>query len=144
MVLSGLDPWLELRDLSRDELLKRLGASRDDVHPGVAYEGLKDVDRVHVEGAHPAHFYLRGDRVTMIYSGEPPVGDVAALQEALGGPGTELNSRAGKRAVLHAYPEQGIAFSVQDDEVDFVEVFPPMALERYEAEVYRDPGPFVE
>ena len=37
-----------------------------------------------------------------------------------------------------------MAFSADGDEVEFLEVFPPTTLERYESEIYREPGPFVE
>ena len=44
---------------------------------------------------------------------------------------------------MHAYPEQGVAFSAEDGRVQFVELFPPLPPERYQAEIYKDPGPFI-
>jgi hypothetical protein len=143
MAASGLEGWRSLLERSRRQLMEQLGANEGHVHAGVAYEGLGGLDRVYVPSAHPAHFYLAGDHVAIIYSADSPVQDAAALQAVLGGAGLELRSRAGSRAVMHVYPAEGIAFSAEDGRVQFVELFPPLTPERYRAEIYRDPGPFI-
>lgn len=44
---------------------------------------------------------------------------------------------------MYAYPERGIAFATDGERVELLEVFRPTTLERYEAEIYRDPGEFI-
>lgn len=140
-----LEEWLTLRALSRDELVQRVGASRPDVAEGVAYQGLRPVDRVQLPGERPAYAFFRGDELVMLYAGRGALKDISrASLEADLGDGHELRSRAGKRSLLHVYPDRGVAFSADGDEVEFLEVFPPTTLERYESEIYREPGPFVE
>ena len=54
-----------------------------------------------------------------------------------------LRSRAGKRANLLVFAEQGIACSSLNEGLDFLEVFPPRTQREYEARIYLDPGPFI-
>ena len=68
--------------------------------------------------------------------------DPDALMAALGGEGATMRSRAGKRVVQHVYPEAGIAFAAERDEVKLLEIFPPTTQAIYEAEIHKDPGPY--
>ena len=138
-----IDRFAELRDLDRATLLDRVGRTEADVRRDVAYRGLEHVDTVTSQGA---HIYLRGDRVALIYgddlSFESP--SASEMQRALGGEGEMLASPASKRGVVHVYPEHGVAVSEEDDHVQFIEVFPPTTLDRYRAEIYREPPRFIQ
>ena len=136
-----LDQALELRGLSRAELLERAPGAA--VEEDVRYERLRPVARVRATELWPGYFYFDGDRQVMLYAGEPEGADPDALAARLGSGGHELRSRAGKRAVLHVWPERGVAFSEEGGGVDFLEVFEPTTLEDYEARIYADPGPFI-
>ena len=69
--------------------------------------------------------------------------DPNVLMEELGGEGATLRSRAGKRVVQHVYPEAGVAFAAEGDEVKLLEIFPADDAGGDEAEIHKDPGPFV-
>jgi hypothetical protein len=136
----SLDRALELRALTRGELLSR--APDATIEENVRYEKLRPVTRIRVPALWPGYFFFDGDHQVMLYAGEPEGEDPDALAARLGGDGHELRSRAGKRAVLHVWPEQGVAFSEEHGGVDFIEVFAPTTLEDYQARIYDEPGEF--
>jgi hypothetical protein len=136
-----LDQAYALRGLSRDEVLSR--APDAVVEDGVRYERLRPVARVRAPSLWPGFFYFDGDRQVMLYAGAPQDVDPDALAAALGPGAHELRSRAGKRAVLHGWPERGVAFSEEDGAVDFLEVFGPTTLADYSERIYEDPGRFI-
>jgi hypothetical protein len=139
--MSLLERARELRGLSRGALLAR--APDASVDEDVRYEKLRPVARVRAPSVWPGYFYFDGDRQVMLYAGDPSEADPGELAGRLGPGGHELRSRAGKRAVLHVWPEQGVAFSEEGGGVDFLEVFEPTTLEDYEARIYEDPGEFI-
>lgn len=135
-----------LRDLRRDQLLALLQVAPTAVVDHVAYEKLTDVSRVSNPAVFGAHVFLRGDEVVMIYSSSAAYLaklSPASIQQELGGSGTRLRSRAGKTSNQHVFPEQGVAYSESDDQLEFIEIFPPMSLDAYRASIYSDPGPFI-
>lgn len=140
-----LDELQELRELDRAALAARLGAGPEHFEAGVRYERLRPVDCLHVPGAHPAHFYFDGSRLAMIYLGAGALAgvDPAILEPALGEPEAVLASRAGYNSTIRVFATKGVAFSSDDADVEFLEVFPPTTLDRYVAEVYEDPGEFI-
>lgn len=139
--MSRLGELLELRELTLDDAAERFGLSDDDLDRGLRYEGLSELTLAHKPAAHPGYFYFDDGRLAMLYVEAPGI-DAAALQAELGDPEATLRSRAGKGYVQRVYPERGIAYSSKGDHVAFVEVFPPTSLERYEREIYEDPGEF--
>lgn len=136
-----------LRDLDRDEVMRRFAMGPEHVAEDRVYEGLRGVTHLHNPATSPAHFYADGPRVVLVYVADPAaLGDATAatLTAALGGPGHVLRSRQCKHCVLHVYPERGVAFSAEDDEVGFVELFAPTTLADYRRTVYREPPAFVK
>jgi hypothetical protein len=138
----GLDELLGLRELDRAGVEERFGIAN--VADDVRYEGLAGLDRLDPETLH-AHFFFAGDRQVMLYVPEGSLEDAhpAALEAELGPPAAALRSRTGERSAVYAYPERGIAFATDGERVELLEVFRPTTLERYEAEIYRDPGEFI-
>jgi hypothetical protein len=147
-VPTDLAPWVELRDLTRDEIASRFGIGPDQTAEGVKYQGLKGVTRLSNLDRFPGHFFFEPGRETpaMIYIGDRdslrPL-DPGELMHALGGEGVRLGSRAGKRVVQHVYPAAGIAFAAEGDEVKLLEIFPPTTREGYESRIHVEPGPFI-
>lgn len=144
MTLEDLDELLELRGLSRAEIERRLVAGPEHVETGVEYQSLSGVDRVHAP-SHPGDFYFRGDALVMIAVPQEALAELTpeSLEARYGGPGEVLRSRYGRRAKLHAYPEQGVAFVANRGTVAALEVFPPTTLERYRDEIWWEPPAFV-
>jgi hypothetical protein len=139
---ADLGDLFAVRGLSRDEVAQRFGI--EEVVEDVRYEGLEDVDRLDAD-ALPGHFFFRGDEQVMLYVPQHALEDAhpQALEAEFGEPAAALRSRAGDRSDLLVYPDRGIAFSTNGDRVDLLEIFPPTTLERYKAEIYRDPGEFI-
>jgi hypothetical protein len=143
-VLAGyeLADLLALRELSRDELEARFGAVETDPH--VRYEGLEHVDRLHFD-AFPGHFYFRGDELAMLYVPRSALRDASLedLQRELGEPAATLSSRTGEESSLLVYPERGLAFATDGEQVEILEVFPPTTRKAYLAAVYDPPPEFI-
>ena len=144
-VVAGyqLADLLALRGLSRADLQARLGALATD--PGVAYERLSGVDRLHDPAAFPGHFYYRGDDQQMLYVPRSALkdADLGELRSALGEPAATLSSRTGEDSTLYVYPERGVAFATDGATIEIVEIFPPTTLEAYVSAIYKDPGDFI-
>ena len=138
--MSELAQWLAARDISRADLEEH-GAGTD---PDVAYERLRDVDRLYAPEFHPAYFYFSGDDLRMVFvPDEHTEGRSAApLAEELGPSEHRLRSRAGKNSRIELHADRGIAYSHDDDRLEFVEIFPPAPAQWYLDEVYEDPGEF--
>lgn len=145
---SDLDTLLGLRSMRKSDFITRYAIRPESVREGAAYEGLRDVTEIHQKDTSPARFFFRGDKLVMIYLGDRGALQAyseAALMQRLGGAkqAVELRSRAGKTSNQYLFPAQGVAFSA-DEEVEFLEVFPPMTENEYRQAIYRDPGPFIK
>lgn len=141
--MSGLlDELISLRDLTLDEATERLDLSADTIEDGLQYEGLKGMTMAHNPARHPGRFYFRDGRLAMLYVANP---DVVAetLERELGEPDATLRSRAGKGYAHRVYADRGVAYSSKGSHVALLEVFPPTSVERYQHEIYKEPGEFV-
>ena len=138
--MTGLSDWLAVREITRAELEEKGAAVERDV----GYERLRQVDRLRAEGVSPALFYFDGDALRMAFIPDEHTEGMSAapLAEELGPSDQQLRSRAGKNSRIELYAERGIAYSHDDDQLEFVEVFPPASTQWYLDEVYRDPGEF--
>jgi hypothetical protein len=130
---------LALRERSRHELAARFPGLETD--PQVRYEGIEHVDRLHSD-AFPGHFYFRGDDLAMLYIPRSALTDtdLGALRRELGEPAATLSARTGEDSSLLVYPERGVAFATDGEQVEIVEIFPPTTRKAYEAGIY-DPPP---
>lgn len=145
---SDLDTFLGLRTVRKSDFITRYSIRPESVREGAAYEGLRDVTEIHQKDTSPARFFFRGDKLVMIYLGDPGALQAYsedALVQRLGGAkqAVELRSRAGKTSNQYLFPRQGVAFSAGED-VEFLEVFPPMTESEYRQTIYREPGPFIK
>lgn len=129
---------------SLDEVIEALGPDVDPV-PGDTYGQLDDLTFVHAPRTFPGVLYVRNDIVELVYVGKKALADVSPsrLANELGEDGVRLRSRAGQAAGLWVHAQHGIAYSAQGETLDFVEVFQPRTTEDYEAQIYREPGPFI-
>ena len=137
--MTAIAELLALRDVTRGELENQADASVDE---DVGYEALGGVDCIHAPSFSPAHFFFAGPELKLVYVPRTAVGgqDAQPWLDELG-PGPQLASRTGKRAVLEVRPERGFAFSHQAGGIELAEVFPPTTLDAYEREIYEEPAP---
>ena len=133
-------------ELTADQIEMQLETDGGETHRGVRYEGLEGLSQYYNPAVFPGRVYVGSDGVEMVYVPSGPAlagvtrGDI---EKGAGTQPTLLRSRAGKEYVHYAHPEQGIAYSSEGDQVRFDEIFRPRSLDAYEAEIYRDPGPFI-
>jgi hypothetical protein len=146
--IPTLEKWSALIGDSFENIRKKLSASENEFADGRAYQKLKNLTWMHSPNADMAHYYFREGKLLLVYLNEA-VPEVKGLRpdeliQSLGTPSDQdyLRSRAGKTATQLAYPEQGIAFSYEGDEVVFVELFAPMPRKEYLETIYEDPGNF--
>src|SRR5947209_7881490 len=87
-----------LRTLRRGQILAQLQLAPGVVTNDVSYQKVKGVARLHNGAVYPAHFYMRGDELAVVYIGDHDFLSAlspAAIKKELGGDGTRLRSRAG-------------------------------------------------
>lgn len=142
----SLDSYLELRNMSLPAVRSRFAIRDEQIEEQVRYEKLGPATRLHNPEVDPAAFYFVEQQLALIYLNGAALSGVTPIElgQRLGEAGSQLRSRAGKRATLSVYPEQGVAFSAQNERVDFIEIFQSMTLEQYKEQVYREPGRFSE
>ncbi len=112
---------------------------------GDQYGRMQDVISLESTDAFPFVLYVEDDEVRLVRVDHNGLHGVtrSALCSKMGDDFVRLPSRAGKRAGLLLYASQGIAFSSEGDELDFLEVFVPCTRREYEHRYYRSPPPFV-
>ena len=138
---------MALRDLTQEEVVAALDLTPDRMNVGDHYGSLRGLTALSNPAVQPGTVYFLDNRFALFY-----IEDLAdelsqltpkSLQRHLGGEGEKLRSRAGKRCMQHVYPERGVAFSACDDEVNFLEIFPPTTLDEYRRTLYQEPPRFV-
>ncbi|WP_426593947.1 hypothetical protein ACPPVS_00410 [Cellulomonas sp. McL0617] len=134
---------LLLRGADLSTAASALHADADGREKVTGYQGLRDLDVI--DGPDGSRLFVRGDTLALVYVGGAalPAGlDHADLVAAVGSDGDHLRSRQGKTARLHVVAEDGIAWSEENGQVAFVEIFPPTSFEDYTREIYVEPPAF--
>lgn len=142
---SVLDDARAYLGRSLDDILQELGPDVDPAE-GDDYGQLQDLTSVDGAGVLPGLLFFLDGQVELIYLEGDVLADLSPsdLAAQLGDDPAWLDSRAGKKANLMVYAEQGVAYSEQNGTtLHYVEVFRPRSQEAYEAEIYRQPGPFI-
>jgi hypothetical protein len=142
-----LERWLALRNTTQAEALAQLGPAPDEATTDDHYGSMHGLTALSAPVIQAGTIYFRDGQFVLFYI-EDLDEELAQLtpkflQRYLGGEGEKLRSRAGKRSWQHVYPERGVAFSACDDEVEFLEIFPPTTLEEYRRTLYQEPPQFV-
>jgi len=113
--------------------------------PGDEYGRMRNVTSIENPAVFPGTLYLENETVQLVRVGCEVLADITStdLREHFGDDAVRLRSRAGKRAHLWVYAEQGVACSAEGETVHFLEVFPPCSQGEYEARIYREPHDFI-
>ena len=130
--------------LSLKELRGILGEGAEAVS-GDAYGKMEDLTSIEGQPAFAGTIYLENDTVVLVRLGQDALSEYKTeeLQTQHGTKTLRLRSPAGKRANLWVSAEQGIAYSAQNETLHFIEVFRPRTQHEYQAQIYRQPGPFI-
>jgi hypothetical protein len=141
--MGVLQEWINLLGATVDTVRRGFANSRLEYDPDSGYGSLTNVGLLRNKDA---LFYFRDDMLILIHIHSKPLLqklDGQALLSELGSPAADLRSRAGKGESQYVFPERGIAFSSDSEgRVAFIEIFQPMSLSEYMAQIYIDPGQF--
>jgi hypothetical protein len=139
-VLQG---WVDLLGASVEAVRNKFAHSRFHYDPDSVYGSLTNVALLSNKDA---LFYFDRARLILIHLHSKSILaklDGRSLLSDLGSPEADLRSRAGKGYSQYVFPARGIAFaSDSEGRVAFVEIFQPMSLAEYLAQIYIDPGQF--
>ncbi len=141
--MTPLDELVGLRDLDVEQAMAYLGTDDKPV-PITGHGALRDVDALTSKERGVQFVFDRDGVLRLVYLGAravPPQVDHAALVAELG-TGEVLRSRQGRRAELHVVAPAGIAWSEEEGELGFLELFPPTTFDRYRDEIYEEPPAF--
>ena len=146
MSITTIQNWKEWLAKNKAEVLQLFKDSDKEIEENVGYEKLKPLDAMFDPGIHPATFYFSGDKVVLIYIREQNALNKINPKDltAAWGHGFEMNSRAGEEMTHIVYPKQGVAFTLEEGRIRFLEIFTPMTLEKYKDTIYEDPGTFIK
>ena len=136
-----VDELVKLRylDLAGAQALVGEGVGRT---PITGYGRLRGVEAL-TSRERAIQVVLRDDEVRLVYLGAAGLGELTAEDlEGRFGSGDTLRSRQGRRAWLHVVAPEGVAWSEQDGQLGFVELFPPTTLESYRSDIYEEPPSF--
>jgi hypothetical protein len=111
----------------------------------VSYEKITDVSRVCLRGNQ--YFFFRDGKLQIIYISDPVLAknlwNEFKSQAYLNTPDKTVRSRAGKTSNQVIFAGEGITASISQDNVDFIEIYSPCALQDYLRRIYLEPGPFI-
>jgi hypothetical protein len=131
-------------DLSLEEAQLLLGGNAKPVE-GDEYGRMRNLTSLEDPQVFQGTLYLENNRVILVHVNSLGLGGYTKedFQSYFSGTAILLRSRAGKKANLFVYANQGIAFSAQEDRLHFLEVFSPCSQKQYEAHVYKKPAAFI-
>jgi hypothetical protein len=138
--------WMGWRGQTEPDLRRALDYPDEATLEEEEYIWSEGLSCLYDEETFAGHLYFRDGRLALIYIEYP--GNLyheltpEALSAALGAPAVQLQSRAGDQHIQHIYPEQGIAYSADPEEVSFIEIFTPTTLDDYRAQYYMEPPEF--
>ena len=131
--------------LRYDQFIAEYQIGHNQIDKDVRYEKIADVDRLQL--GDDQYFYFKGGELKLIYLSEGKLAtktwDEFKNSARARASETVVRSRAGKTANQVVFAEQGITASVQGNDVNFIEIYPPQSLEDYLATIYREPKPFI-
>ena len=143
--MRTLDDVLRLRGADLAAAAAALGADRGRREKTSGYEGLSKLDAI--DAPDGSQLLARGDALALVYIGTEsmPTGVRSDdLVSALGSSGRSLRSRQGKSARMHVLAEEGIAWSEEDGDIGFIEIFPARSFDEYTRDIYEEPPKFVK
>ncbi|HEY5745495.1 MAG TPA: hypothetical protein VIU12_05445 [Chryseolinea sp.] len=131
--------------LSYDQFITENKILSNQIYKNVRYEKMEDVCRVNLPDNQ--FFFFKDGKLKMIYIS----GDALAKKiwgefnstTKIKSPEKTVPSRAGKTSNQVIFAQQGITASLANDDVDFIELYPPCALHDYLENIYREQQPFI-
>jgi len=143
MSAADLAQLMELTSMDRVAALDALGARDSDVEDGYSYQSMKGLSVLSLPKRFGARVFFDSDAVAMVSVSEPPI-PPDEIRSLMSDDAVELRSRQGKRAMIELDAGRGLAFSRDDDEVGFVEVFAPTTVEDYRERIWFEPPAFTK
>lgn len=139
-----LSDYKKSLDLSYDQFITQNKIPHSRINNNVSYEKIKDVSRVDLSD--DQFFFFKAGKLRMIYiSDEAVVKKIWAEFNStkINAPEKTVRSRAGKTSNQLIFARQGITVSMDNDNVDFIEIYPPCSPDDYLENIYREVRPFI-
>ena len=137
---DDLEQLLALTAMDRAAALNAVGARAGDVEDGYSYQSMSGLSVLDLPKRFGARVFFDGDAVAIVSIPDPSIAP-DAIRALMGDDVVELRSRQGKRAMIELDAARGLAFSSDDDEVGFIEMFPPTTADDYrDAHLVRAPA----
>jgi hypothetical protein len=132
--------------LSYDQFIVRHKVPIGQIHENVRYEKIEGVTRLDLP-ENQFFFFLDG-KLKIIYISNSPLSKEIWTEfnstTKTKSPEKTVRSRSGKTSQQVIFAGQGITASLaNDDDVDFIEIYPPCSLDDYLKNVYREVQPFI-
>jgi hypothetical protein len=139
-MIPSIETYKTYLGKSSSEIASIVGATSDDFATDLQYKKLRPVSLLHLQEKDPAYFYFQESKLVMVYLERPHLSH-SEMQSAFGAPDDEnwLASPAGKVSNLFIYPQIGISFSSDGEQLDFIEIYEEMSREDYLKKIYVDP-----
>ncbi len=144
---NELEKYQGILFLKRNDFIEKYKIAESSISWNVSYEKLTGLNRIAQPETINGYFYFRDDAPMLIYISAGQVADgiwnafknkAAAFLAA----GVPMRSRSGKTANHIVFANQGLAISLDHNEVRFIELFPPRPLDKYLSDIYKEPPLF--
>ena len=141
----ALDDYKQDFSLSYSQFIMKNNVDSSQIDENLRYEKLINVTRVNLP--HSQYFYFKDGKLQIIYlSDDKMVKKLWSEFKSISGASTAektVRSRAGKTSNQLIFATLGITVSITQDDVHFIEMYPPCSLEYYIEHIYQEPGPFI-
>lgn len=140
--ISTLNEWLSWQSLTQTNVEEQFEIVGNGITLNHSYYKLTSVTEVMTKRG---IFYFDTDgSFILLYLSDRKIGrvegvSVKTLRDELGKSSHTLASRGGKATLLQIYPDIGLAFSSDNHDLQFMEIFPPMSFEDYQETFYEAP-----
>lgn len=147
--LQIIHQWKEAFKWTYNEALEKFQIPENSIESDLSYFKLQELTAIDYPPFHPGLLYYdKTGRLQIIHidSDSEALSKIklTGLKTQLGTATATLPSRAGKGAVHYVYAEKGIAFSVLDGVIAYLELFPSLSTEAYIERIYIEPPAFVK
>jgi hypothetical protein len=140
-----LNDYKKSFDLNFDQFIALHNVQGNQIHKNLRYEKIVDTTRVDL--GDNLFFLFKDGKLKMIYTSDET--QAKKIWDEFKGitnthtPEKSVRSRAGKTSNQLIFASQGIAASIAHGDVDYLEIFPPCALQDYLDKIYQEPQKFI-
>lgn len=131
--------------LNYDQFIAQHKVLSSQIDKNVRYEKIENASRVDLPDNQ--FFFFKDGNLKMIYISDAMLAkkiwhEFNSITNTVS-PEKTVRSRAGKTSNQMIFASHGITASLANDDVDFIEIYPPCSLNDYVENIYREVRPFI-